>query len=867
MRVVLIVIVAALVSAPATAARVGPGVGKKLAASRTTEAPTIDGDLRDVCWASAQADDDFTQIFPSDGAPPSMQTVVRVVYDDDNLYVAIEAMDPQPSKVVRRMARRDREVDTDYVELILDSRHDHDSGFVFRVSAAGVLGDYQLHDDTRRNRDWDAVWHGHSKRTSQGWVAELAIPLSILRFEKGSTEWGINVVRYISRLKETVQWVRVPQNENGVASRAGHLTGISDVTPKRTFELRPFVVGKLSAKLPQSGGAGFGEDADRDWDGNVGLDAKIGITSELTLDFTAHPDFGQVEVDEVVLNLSRFEAFFPEKRPFFLESSDLFNTDLNLFYSRRIGATASGLGVGSTVFTENSEYEVESAPTILPIWAAARLTGGIGPNFRIAALNAIVGKETVVANDGSVVSEKLDVAGPRNFAAMRGKYRLGGSTYLGFLATAVSHLKSGDLAVPPADHYAESIDGRYVTPDGAYRVYFHAAASHRIGGSQYASLDPACTPETCEPRRRVDGTTFLPGHFGMAGEFGGGQFGAPNWTFYNRYRFATQRFDANAVGFENNWNYHQYLATGTLREQKPFSVFQNGSVTATSFVERAFNDFAPRSMDLTLSANTVDRNFWSQRLSLDLDAFRTYSIRETFDGARTEKNRGLSLSAGVSSDSRRDVTASLDVIGGKGPRGLWLLGTTAGAGVRVIPAVELSGSASFNYTQNDLRFAGCTASDGRPCSPDSPSRDYLFGNLDSSTLSLTARAIWALSPRLSLQGYLQVFGAMGEWGDYKGLYGITGQYPRLGRKRLQATNFAGDKDGDGLKDDDFAFANLNANIVLRWEPWPGTVFTAVYTRAQGNAAQLLNEQPRLDLGILHDAPTSEVALVKISLFL
>ncbi|MCP4447305.1 MAG: carbohydrate binding family 9 domain-containing protein [Myxococcales bacterium] len=235
---------------PAHAGIEGEGRHKFLKAQRVKEAPIIDGRLTEAIWSEVAPDDRFTQHFPLNGAVPSMRTTIRVAFDDENLYFGIEAEDPDPAKISARLARRDSRVDSDFVEFFLDTRHNHDTGYWFRVNAAGVLADGELHDDSRINYDWDAVWTGKAAITDSGWNAEIAIPLSALRFPSSpAPQFGLNIRRGIRRLGEIDQWIYAPRTSSGTLSRAGHITGLGGLVPKRAIELRPFSVVRPSRRV------------------------------------------------------------------------------------------------------------------------------------------------------------------------------------------------------------------------------------------------------------------------------------------------------------------------------------------------------------------------------------------------------------------------------------------------------------------------------------------------------------------------------------------------------------------------------------------------------------------------------------------
>ena len=314
--------------------------------------------LRVACSASsAPADDRFVQYAPETGGAPSERTTVQVCYDDKAVYVAVRAWDREPSGIVTRLARRDRVVEGDRIELLLDTRHDHHSGFLFLLTAAGGQADGFVANDGDFSTDWDAVWEGRTARDADGWTAEFAVPLAAVRFESEPEQlWGMQILRYLSRRRESAVWSAIPRDRQALVSPLHHIQ-LGQLRPRRTFAALPFLLLRAEARGGGDTWLGLGDDdAEHDPGLSAGVDLKLGLTRALTLDASILPDFGQIEADEVVLNLSRFETFFPEKRPFFLEGADLFATPIQLFYSRRIGRAAEDGGS-------------------VPIWAATKVTG------------------------------------------------------------------------------------------------------------------------------------------------------------------------------------------------------------------------------------------------------------------------------------------------------------------------------------------------------------------------------------------------------------------------------------------------------------------------------------------------------------
>ncbi|NJK87282.1 MAG: carbohydrate binding family 9 domain-containing protein [Bacteroidales bacterium] len=332
-------------------------------------APQIDGNLDDLVWQSGEWNDDFIQRMPYENTPPSQQTKFKISYDDNNLFIAIRCFDSAPDSIEKRMSRRDG-FDGDWVEVNIDSYHDLRTAFSFTVTASGVKGDEAVSQDGNNwDPSWDPIWYVKTKIDNEGWTAEMQIPLTQLRFSRQKDYiWGFQVNRLLYRKGERSSWQFISPNTVGWVGQFGELHGISNIIPKKQVDVVPYVVGKYETYKKENGNP-FADGKDATASG--GVDGKIGITNDLTLDFTINPDFGQVEADPSEVNLSTFETFFPEKRPFFIEGKSIFNFRMtdgdgnlssdNLFYSRRIGKQPS-----RSLDLEDNEYaRVPDNTTIL----------------------------------------------------------------------------------------------------------------------------------------------------------------------------------------------------------------------------------------------------------------------------------------------------------------------------------------------------------------------------------------------------------------------------------------------------------------------------------------------------------------------
>ena len=373
----------------------GGFVPPTVTAVRVDAGVSLDGRLDEPAWALATPVTAFLQIDPDEGAAASESTEVRVLYDADAVFVGARLFDSEPRRIVSRLARRDASTHSDEFRVFLDSYHDRRTAFEFIVNAAGVKKDVLIGDDGNFNdASWDPVWEAAVSVDSLGWSAEIRIPLSQLRFPKEPDQvWGVHFVRWIERKNEQAMFPFIGKKENGLVSRFADLVGIQGVGAPKRLELLPYTVGRGTYRTPQQAGNPFARSTS--YHRGVGADVKYGVTSSLTLDATLNPDFGQVEVDETFVNLSAFEEFLEEHRPFFIEGTDIFNFGGNggginsfsgnplFFYSRRIGREPQG--------EPTSSGDFKDIPTSTTILGAAKLSGRPADGWSVGLLDAVTG--------------------------------------------------------------------------------------------------------------------------------------------------------------------------------------------------------------------------------------------------------------------------------------------------------------------------------------------------------------------------------------------------------------------------------------------------------------------------------------------
>lgn len=431
----------------------------ELRASRVNSpSPVIDGDLDDSAWNRTEMEyaHHFTQREPDEGEAATESTRVAVVYDDEAVYIGFWCYDSEPDKITRQLVRRDRFSEADYVRVNLDPYHDHQTGYCFWVNAANVQQDARLFNENWMEFAWDGVWGSAVQKQPWGWSAEIKIPYHCIRFAgNGEQTWGIDFTRGINRKTEDIRWAFVPSSEGGFVSNFGHLTGLSGIEPASHLELLPYTVSGLETE-PSHAGNPDG----RDWMKNLGFDFKYGLATNLTLDATVNPDFGQVELDQPVLNLSAYETWYEERRPFFMEGMELFNTEFQMFYSRRIGRSPWRDPVEDPLYY--TRY-----PKSTTILGAAKMTGKLASGTEMALLSAVTEEEKAkyaeeAANGDTVFGEGVVEPGAA-YTVLRVKQDVLTESNVGGMMT---------LAAQDSEHPAATggIDWRLRTSNGYWGV-------------------------------------------------------------------------------------------------------------------------------------------------------------------------------------------------------------------------------------------------------------------------------------------------------------------------------------------------------------------------------------------------------------
>jgi len=798
------------------------GSPKTAVAFHTPVAPSIDGVLDEPEWKLATPITDFVQFLPNEGSAPTEKTEVRILYDDHALYFGCTMHDSEPRKIVARLARRDDEVESDYIELLLDSYNDHQTDFEFLINASGTKVDLLHYDDGRQeDYSWDPVWEVTTRITDDGWVAEVRIPFRALRYsDEQSSEWGLEIIRRISRKKEQLHWVLIRASDNGWASKFGRLAGFDRLPSSSGAEVLPYAAGSgkfvpVSPAMPRG----------RELSANAGFDLKYHASTLLTVDATFNPDFGQVEADPAVLNLTTFQTFYPEKRPFFIEGTQIFhfstfgdNAGPGLFYSRRIGRSID-------VAPPPGGY-VEDQPNFATILGAAKISGKTQSGLSIGVLEAMTRQERATVVDSLGIKSDQIVEPLSNFSLVRLKQDVLENSNVGMILTNVS--RDGKL---PA--YTGGLDWNLRFLQSVYRIDGFLAASHTT------NADPIVQ-------------TAAGYHTGPAGRLTVNKEGGTHWRWSVGYDFTSKGFNVNDIGYFRRPNDHGSVSTLQYREDAPGGLYQRWNVGAFYHYRSNFDNAELFNM-FQLTGDLLLRSYWEIRAQVSLDQGK-YDDRETRGNGLYRKPSTRNYMLSLTSDPRLSVVGGLQLIAGNDTRGSNTWSMLGSAEVRPSSNVTLQFSLTHTETYRFFAWVANRTTLDDPALPPNVTSS-IFAQRTVSQWDLTTRGSFVFTQNLTLQYYLQLFFAKGRFKNTQRM--ITND---------TFAPYAFDPPTSN-NPPDFSNLSLNSNVVLRWEYLPGSTMFLVWSQARrgnvGNYGTRFGE----DVSNTFSLPANNVLMLKISYWL
>lgn len=899
--------VIALVAAPGLlAATLAPGAARAQsadAAALATERPEIravrlrgpvklDGRLDEAVWREAHAATGFLQTQPDPGVKATQRTEVRFAYDDAALYVGARMYDSLGAAGVRtRLVRRDGDVESDQLSVIFDTFHDHLGETEFDINPSEVRGDALGLGGSNLDSSWDPVWSAATSVDSAGWTAELRIPFSQLRFPPDSIEtWGLQVIRFTARLEERSEWAYWPIDQVGGPARFGHLAAIRPPDAHRPLEVVAYGVASSAHKPVADPNDPLARPHATDY--RVGADIDYQLGPSLSLSATLNPDFGQVEVDPAVVNLSAFETFFPEKRPFFVEGSDLFDfggfscffcsnvSSLDLFHSRRIGRSPQGASLAE----EAGVYA--SVPDNTSILGAAKLTGRQSGGLSVGVLDAVTAREraTVVGSAGSRFQQT--VAPPTNYFVGRVKRDFdGGDLVVGGILTSVVRGMSdpGLESLLPRHAETAGLDAEYWWGGKTYRIRAQLAGSGLWGDTTAIRREQESSARYFQrPDRSAGGNGLFSdaydptatslrgwaGHVRVAREAG-------DWRWEAAVNVRSPGFESNDLGFLTRADYWWMNANLFRSFTQPTSWYRSLRLIAGAQQEYDF-DGNLTYRDIHAYAGWTAPNYW------DVSAFVIRSP-STFDDGLTRGGPAVRTPAytyysfQLGTDSRDALVASLS--SNVTERDVGPTSYSATLSLRYKPASNISVSAGPAYRRQAFPVQYVTAAADPTASAFHGSR-YVFADLMQRQLSMETRASITFTPDLSLELFVQPLISSNRFTSFKEfaapgsgrtlVYGRDVGTVAASRTASGERRYTVDPDGSGpadpftFGDPNFTLHSLRGNAILRWSFRPGSTFYLVWTQDRAGQVDTGSLSVARDVGRIFDRPPADTFLAKVS---
>lgn len=803
----------------------------------------LDGIPDETFWNQVAWEGDFIQYQPSEGQPPSQQTQFKILYDEKFLLIAYRCFDTSPDSIVERMSRRD-EFPGDWVEINIDSYHDLRTAFSFTLSVSGVKGDEFISNNGNNwDSNWNPIWYAKTQVDELGWTAEVKIPFSQLRYgDQPEPVWGFQIQRLLFRKAERSYWQYIPQNAGAWVSGFGELHGLRNLTNRKQVELAPYVVAQTERFEKQEGNPFADGSRNRI---NGGLDGKLAVTSDLILDFTINPDFGQVEADPGAVRLDGYEVFFEERRPFFIESRNLFDYRLTgseaggdydsdlLFYSRRIGGAPHG-GV------QLQEGEYVDQPQKTSILGAAKFSGKTKNGWSIGLLESVTQRESATIDRNGERREEV-VEPLTNYTVGRlMKDFDGGNTVIGGIFTAVNRETDFDLLHRNA--YSGGFDFQQFWKNRWWFVKANVLFS-RVEGTPETILAtqtgfvhlfqrdnaPHLSVDSTRTSLSGNGGTFKIGKIGGIPDKKGGVF-----KFESGATWRTPGLELNDVGFLLSADEINHFTWAGYQIQKPFSIFRTWRINYNHWARW---DFGGRFLYSAFNTNTHAwfKNNWNFGTGLTWNP-NDISNNALRGEAPLRKPPGMGTWAYISTDSRKKVAFNVNV------NYAWGFGNTVryedySFGINAQPLDALTCSLSPGYSHSWRRqdqFVTQVNYQGQ--------RRTIVGEVDQQTFSLTARVNYNLTPNLTIQYYAQPF-------IFRALYNNFGyvtdpmereydsRFHRYTGAEIQPVSggFGVSESGSGIIDyafetPDFNFVQFRSNLVLRWEYVPGSEVYLVWSQ-------------------------------------
>jgi hypothetical protein len=848
-------------------------------AERINEKIEIDGKLTEQVWQNGNGVSGFFQRDPEEGAEPTEKTIARFAFDDAALYIGVKLFDSAPDSIVANLSRRDLYIPSDRVTIYIDSYNDKRSGFYFALNAAGILYDGVVYNDTWSDNSWDGVWEGKVNIDDEGWSAEFRIPFSQLKFNNQPENiWGINIKREIARKNEVIFSTFVPKRESGFVSHFGELSGIKNITPPRHFELLPYVTAKAEYTNPAAGNP-FNKGSN--YSPGFGADLRTSIGSNLTLNATVFPDFGQVEIDPAVINLSDVETYFSEKRPFFVEGSTIFNFGqggarnywgfnwggATFFYSRRIGRTPQG---------PLPANEFSSRPEGTNILGAAKLTGKLNESWNIGIIQSVTAREYAdyqYSDDSfnKIISE-AEIEPLTYYGIFRAQKEINNShAGLGFISTiSQRNFKDDRLRdYVNSGSYTGGMDGWIFLDSSRTWVFAGWGGVSHIAGNEKRMIAVQRNSQHYFQRPDADYLNVDSSAASLTGYAGRFVLNKQKGNFFvnSAFGFIDPNFNVNDAGFMWRADQINYHVGAGYNWSEPTAIYRSmehglafyqvydfgGNRTGTGIFNFGYlqlNNYYSGNWNISYTPETINnRRTWGGPLTLNPQSISGNIWLRSDDRKKIVVGTG---SYGFSSKSGYDYGIDLDL--------------------QFKPASNVNFSFRPGIEKNRQQSQWVGAFDD-PAAVNTFGKRYVFAELDQTTVSAGIRMNWTFNPGLSLQLYVQPLISAGNYYNYKELL-----HPKTydfllygeGNSTFNGETLEADADGPGpaktiaLPNLNFNFISLRGNAVLRWEYLPGSVLFLVWTQSRADFEMAGDFRFNHSISKMIDAKADNIFMLKFT---
>jgi len=826
---------------PANGAGAAAASATRASAARASSTPIIDGRDTDDAWRDAPVIDQFLEYEPNTGATPRFRTELRILYDDRYLYVLGRMFDPAPDSIIALLSRRDVRTESEQLKLVIDSYHDRRTAYQFIVNPVGVKRDFYVYNDQTEDATWDAVWDAVTTIDSLGWVAEFRIPFSQMRFaDRDEHTFGLLVVRDVARTRQRISWPLYHRDRQGYVSQSGDVSGIARIPQPRRLEILPYAVTK-NVTIPDGPG---------EWNHpqqqTLGADVKWGLTSNLTVDATLNPDFGQVEADPAVLNLSAFEQFFEERRPFFLEGAGIFNFrtscgDIDtgcrgLFYSRRIGRAPQ----------LSNNYFAETNAAASRVLGAAKLSGRLAGGMNIGVLTAMTAEER--GSLGRTIEPQSTYSVVRVLQDLNG-----GNSGVGMMLTGVDRSLDADTRdFLRREAYTGGIDVRHRFFDRKYELTANVSGSV-VRGSANAI---AATQRDGIHRfqRRDDGLEYDPSLTSLSGDaqrltiskFGGGVMRFQ--TVYQRY---SPGFESNDLGFQARADEQLFRNWVAFQFNTPTKVYRRFFMNYNTYSTWT-DEGLPTNFNLNTNWHAEMPNTHWLHVGWNATMPGTFDDRSARGGVAFRRAPNWEMWGGWEGDRRPWYTPTFFT-------GIWRGDDGNSRGWWAEPAMNFRLGSQFNGSlavnlSSELNDSQWFQNYGDLVNSDTT--HVTFAQLDRYTLGITARLNYTVTNNLSIQVYAQPFASVGDYSEWKELTAT----PRAVSYDDRFQPYGGGADPGGVN-----FKQLRTNTVLRWEYRPGSVLFLVWQQGRDQFTESPTDfQFGRDIGDLLELHPNNTFLLKFS---